>query len=84
MAPFDFTHFLLGKTVSSNNKFANSRQLSLISQNYGTLRMKCALGETLRMKLVNNPNFEDEKCIFPISQLKNKTEAAKKSIVSIK
>ena len=61
-----FYPFFVGFTVGSNDKFANSRQLSLIGQNYVTLRMKCVLSETLRMKMVNNPNFEDEKCIFPI------------------
>ena len=43
-----FYPFFVGFKVGSNDKFANSRQLSLIGQNYGTLRMKCVLGETLR------------------------------------
>ena len=64
-----FNPFFVGFTVGSNANFSISRQLSLIGQNYGTLRMKCVLGETLRMKLVNSPNFEDKKCIFPNHKL---------------
>ena len=44
LALFGFTHFLLGKTVGCNGQLDISRQLSLIGQNYGTLRMKCVWG----------------------------------------
>ena len=43
-----FYPFFVGFTVGSNDRFAISRQLSLIGQNNVTLRMKCVLGETLR------------------------------------
>ena len=60
--------FHVQSSVPIFNLSSISRQLSLIGQNYGTLRIKYVWGETLRMKLINPPNFEDEKCIFPKKQ----------------